>query len=166
MEERVKNLEKLADKAFNRLVLTSFLAIFMCIVCLCTSTFAWFYDSAPSVDNKLKAMDKCLLTVTVTAESDGTTLDNIESGVELKAGEVYTVTLMLPSHSASGYCLIDTDDKDYYTPYIASHDNINAEVVSFTLTVDRTQTVKFVTRWGIYSSDCDVTNSKLDIKQN
>ena len=164
MEERVEKLEKMADKAFNRLVFTSFLAIFMCIVCLCTSTFAWFYDSAPSVGNKLKTMEKCLLTVTVTAESNGEKLNNVETGVELKAGEEYTVTLMLPGNSASGYCVIKTDNGEIYTPYIASHDNINAEVVSFTLTVTTTQTVKFLPRWGIYSRDCDITTDTFNIQ--
>lgn len=161
MEERVEKLEKMADKAFNRLVFTSFLAIFMCIVCLCTSTFAWFYDSAPSVGNKLKTMEECRLTVTV--EESGTALDDIVNGVQLEAGKVYKVTLSLPQNSASGYCVIKTNEKEYYTRYIAHHDKLTPETISFDLTVTRTQTVKFITRWGIYSRDCDVTADTFNI---
>ena len=162
MEEQKKSTEKIADKAFSHLMISSFLAIFVCIVCLCSSTFAWFYDSAPSVGNKLQTMEECLLTVTL--KNDGTALDDIVNGVELEAEKVYEVTLALPGGSAPGYCIIKTDSGEYYTPYIAHHNNAEAEVVSFELTVGTTQTVKFITRWGIYSRDCDITADRFNIQ--
>ena len=162
MDEQKKASAKMADKAFYRLVFTSFLAIFVCIICLCSSTFAWFYDSAPSVGNKLQTMEECRLTVTV--KDGGAPLDDIVNGVELVAGKVYEVTLTLPNNSASGYCIIKTDSGEYYTPYIAHHDNAEPVTVAFNLTVGTTQTVKFITRWGIYSRDTDITSDTFNIQ--
>lgn len=161
MEERTKSTEKLADKAFSHMMFTSFFAIFVCIVFLTSSTFALFYDNVPSVGNNLKAMGACLLSVTV--EQGGEPLSGIESGVELEQGKTYRVTLSLPSDSASGYCVIVAETGEFYTPYIAHHDNAIAETVSFELIVGTTQTVRFESRWGIYSRDCDVVDEILNI---
>ena len=163
MDEQKKATAKMADKAFYRLIFTSFLAIFVCIVCLCSSTFAWFYDSAPSTGNTLRAMGDCLLEIRV--EQGGVPLpaEELAAGVELLSGEEYTVTLTLPSGSASGYCLISADSGDFYSPYITRHNEPMPEAVSFALTVGTTQTVKFLTRWGIYSRDSDVTDGRLNL---
>ena len=161
MDEQKKATAKMADKAFYRLIFTSFLAIFVCIICLCSSTFAWFYDSAPSTGNTLQAMGDCLLEIRV--EQSGEPLSGIESGVELEQGKTYRVTLSLPQDSASGYCVIVAETGEFYTPYIAHHDNAIAETVSFELIVGTTQTVRFESRWGIYSRDCDVVDETLNI---
>lgn len=156
MEEQNKTTEKLTDKAFSRLVLMSVLAILICIVCLCSTTYAWFTDNVPSNGNQIKSAESCDLSVTVT--HSGIELTEIENGVELVADEVYTVTLTLPSGSASGYCLIEADGNVYYSEYIARHTDETAQTVSFTVKVKETQTVTFTKRWGIYSDDCNVVN--------
>lgn len=151
--------EKLTDKAFSRMLLPSVLGILLCIVCLCSTTFAWFTDSAPSAQNEIKAADECLLSVTVT--ESGEELQNIESGVLLEAGKEYTVTLSLPSGSASGYCMIVAGGKTYYSDYIARHSRSEPKTVTFTLTVATDQTVVFKPHWGIYSKETDVADNKL-----
>ena len=163
MDEQKKTAAKVADKAFYRLIFTSFLAIFVCIVCLCSSTFAWFYDSAPSVGNSLKAMGECLLTVTVEQGDVSLPAEKFAAGIELEAGVEYTVTLSLPRDSASGYCLISADGRDFYSPYLTRHEDEEPTTVSFTLTVETTRVVKLTTRWGIYSRDCDVVDETLNI---
>ena len=50
-----QNNEKLSDKAFARLVLTSILGILVCIICLCSTTYAWFSGSVQVDSNTLKA---------------------------------------------------------------------------------------------------------------
>ena len=91
-----KSDEKLTDKAFMRLAITSIAGILICIVCLCSSTYAWFSDSTPSGTNEIKS-SQCTLTVSVEAEN----ANIIESGkqeftLELVRGDSYTVTLELP----------------------------------------------------------------------
>ena len=60
-----QNNEKLSDKAFARLALTSILGILVCIICLCSTTYAWFTGSVQVNNNTLKAADTCLLSVSV-----------------------------------------------------------------------------------------------------
>ena len=57
--------EKLSDKAFARLMTTSILGILVCIICLCSTTYAWFTGSVQVDSNTLKAADACLLSVSV-----------------------------------------------------------------------------------------------------
>ena len=47
-----QNNEKLSDKAFARLALTSILGILVCIICLCSTTYAWFTGSVQVVVKK------------------------------------------------------------------------------------------------------------------
>ena len=60
-----QNNKKLSDKAFARLALTSILGILICIICLCSTTYAWFTGSVQVDSNTLKAADACLLSVSV-----------------------------------------------------------------------------------------------------
>ncbi len=163
MEQQKKTTDKLTDKAFSRLVLTSILGILVCIVCLCSSTYAWFTESHESPKNEIKTAGECLISVTVlhngTAQ-DTTPIENIEDGVELAAGD-YLVTLTLPSGSASGYYLVEASGATYYTDYIARHEEAEPKTVSFIMTVEGTQTVKFTSCWGIYAQESDVVEGIL-----
>lgn len=145
---------KLTDKAFSRAIFTSIFSIIICLVCLCSATWAWFTESVEFVGGTLKA-GECLLTITVTDDSDQA-LDNISNGVLLDANKDYTVTLSLPKDSTSGYCMIETTNDVYYSDFIFSHDSDTPEVISFTVKTESAQTVKFIKRWGIYSGDVDV----------
>ena len=153
-----QNREKLSDKAFARLAITSILGILVCIICLCSSTFAWFTDSAPSSGNEIKTADGCGLSVTVTL--NGVAIEDIESGVELAASDdPYVVTLSLPAGTASGYCLITVGGNTYYTDYILRHEDPVVHTITFELVVETTQTVTFTPRWGIHTKDCDVADN-------
>ena len=159
MEQQKQNNEKLTDQAFSRLLTTSILGILACIVCLCSTTYAWFSDTAPSRGNEIKMAEECLLTVEVT---DGDlVLSGIEEGVMLEAGVSYTVTLTLPANSSSGYCLVLVGDHSYYTDYIARHSDPAPQTRSFTLISETSQTVRFEIRWGIYAQESDVQDGIL-----
>ena len=45
--------EKLTEKAFKQSIILSFLSIFLCIVALCSTTFAWFTDEVSTGNNKI-----------------------------------------------------------------------------------------------------------------
>ena len=79
-----QNNEKLSDKAFARLVLTSILGILVCIICLCSTTYAWFTGSVQVDSNTFKAADACLLSVSVYKDgADGSlaTLDTVNAAM-------------------------------------------------------------------------------------
>ncbi len=148
--------KKLTDKAFSHAIISSLIAIFICLICLCSSTWAWFTDSVEFGGGTLKA-GECLLEIKVQDEL-GTEIEDIDSGVALNAG-IYTVTLTLPKDSTSGYCIIETETTSYYSDYILHHDNDTPMVVTFYVDVKSSQTVKFVERWGVYSGDIDVEDN-------
>ena len=150
----------MSDKAFSRLILTSVIGVLVCIACLCSTTFAWFTDSAPSAKNEIKMASECLLSIAVS--QNGTPLSDIEGGAELSAGVEYVVTLSLPRGSSSGYCVITTaDGTKYKSDYLVAHDNATPTTSTFILTVEETQVVGFASHWGIYSSESDVVNGVL-----
>ena len=156
------NKFKLADKAFSRLLITSLSAIFACIICLCSTTYAWFTQTLPSKNNTIQVAEDCLLEVTVEDEN-GAVLANIEEGVELQAGIKYTVTLTLPKDTGSGYCLISDGENTYYTDYILRHTDDEIHMVSFWVMVEETKEIKFTPRWGIYNRESDVVDDSLII---
>ena len=153
--------DKVSAKAFKHLVLTSIIGLFVCIACLCSTTYAWFVDVAPSSGNELKIADECRLSVTVS--NGAAELTDISSGVWLEAGVEYTVTLSLPANSSSGYCIVNAGLNTYYSDYIAHHTEPVPKTSTFTLTVATSQTVKFITGWGIYSGSSDVTDGVMTI---
>lgn len=161
MEHQNEVYEPMTDKAFLRVLLTSGLAIFLCIVCLCLSTYAWYAEGLTRYDGKLVMDKNCLLEVKVSC--DGTLLEDVESGVKLNAGTTYMVTLSLPGDAASGYCLISSDKDTYYTDYILRHTEGDVRTVSFELTVEETQVVAFTPRVGVYNLECDVVDGELSI---
>ena len=161
MQKQNNNTQKLTEHTFSRLMLSSVLGILLCIVCLCSTTFAWFSDSVPSAGNTISTAKDCLLTVTVL--DGGGELDNIDEGVVLTAGVEYLVTLSLPADTASGYCIILADGVEYRTNYIRRHNDSAPRELSFILTVGEDKTVTFTSHWGIYSAECSVEAGRLDI---
>ena len=159
-----EKINKLTDKAFSRLVIMSILGIAICIICLCTSTWAWFSESLPSNNNTIVSASDCLISVSLT--KDGTEIasadiDNVPT-VELEAGETYTVTVSLSKDSSSGYLVIsDADGIEYRTEYISRHNDEVPKVISFTLSVEETQNLTFTTKWGIYSGESDVLDNGI-----
>ena len=149
MEKQDKSTDKLTDKAFSRLLVTSVVGILLCIVCLCSVTWAWFSADIKSPENKIET-GKGLMTVTVTKETE---TFNVEEELTLDAGE-YTVTLSLPANSGSGYCVIVANGKEYLSPYI--HKDDAPKSIQFTLKLNEQTKVTVKTHWGIYSKTADV----------
>ena len=169
--------DKLTDKTFIRLIVTSILAITICIVCLCSSTWAWFNTSVSGSGNEIKSAGECLLEIKITvpdpgdttkniplADDNGNAITNFEEGVNIVPGKIYTVTLTLPAGAtSSGYCLISTGGVDYCSEYIYRESAPNTVV--FNLTVEQQQKVTFTPRWGIFLKDPDVKNGEtINIK--
>ena len=156
-----QNNEKLSDKAFARLVLTSILGILVCIICLCSTTYAWFTGSVQVNNNTLKAADACLISVSVYKDGAEGALAtvNTENSATLECEGTYTVTLTLSKESASGYLIITANGQDYYSDYLQRNDNTD-QTLTFTLNVKAAKTVTFTARWGIYSGECHVKNGE------
>lgn len=157
-----QNNEKLTDKAFIRLTLTSILAILVCLACICGASWAWFTETVPSSNNVIKGAGNCLLSVSVKENQaelgpievfEEKTFDNLH-------GE-YLVTLTLPAGDASGYLVVIVGEQQYYTQYIYRHNEQTPKMISFTLKVEQEKSVTFAPRWGIYSGASDVIDGGI-----
>lgn len=159
-----QNKEKISDKAFARLILTSVLGILVCIVCLSASTYAWFTDGEIGASNKIQSASECLFSALVyTNDTDElvATVDT-QNPITLKIKGDYTVTLTLPSGSASGYLVVRVGSQEYYSDYLQRNDSTN-QTLTFTLKADTETSVTLFARWGIYSDESDVQNGTLHI---
>ena len=154
-----QNNEKLSDKAFARLALTSILGILVCIICLCSTTYAWFTGSAQADNNKIQTADACLLSVSVYKDGAEEAIIDTENAATLECEGTYTVTLTLPKESSSGYLFITVDGQEYYSDYLQRNDDTDG-ALTFTLNVASARSVTFTARWGIYSGDCHVKNGE------
>lgn len=76
---------KVTEKMFGRVLLSSIFSILLCMVCLVSTTWAWFSVSVENTDNKIVlATVKTNLVITM---SDGKTADAANGVYELKAGD-------------------------------------------------------------------------------
>jgi len=172
LNKQNENTERLTDKAFLRLVLSSIFGLLMCLFCLCSTTWAWFSDNAPSRHNEIKTAEKCLVSVSVSKEETiGTANINTPFEKNLASGE-YTVTMTLPKDSASAYLVItvgsdESTAKKYYTDYIERHNDAQEKTLTFKIIVTEDAMVTITPRWGIYSGDSNVTaDASLTIPEN
>ena len=154
-----QNREKLSDKAFARLAITSILGISVCIICLCSTTYAWFTGSVQVDNNTFKAADACLLSVSVYKDGTEVAIIDTDNSATLECEGMYTVTLTLPKESASGYLVLTVDGQEYYSDYLQRNDDTD-QTLTFTLNVKAAKNVTFTARWGIYSGDCHVKNGE------
>ena len=158
--------EKITEKAFMQSLVVSVVGILICIVSLCSITYAWFSGTVSSGNNVLKSGS---FDLKITAKDDTPTpldltkTNGVWSGMFLP-GKTYTVTLSVTDTSTvKGYCAIITKDETTYIntevmKYIADGESAGLsegtaenykKTITFTLTVTEETTIKFSPRWGI-----------------
>lgn len=162
MNEQNKPQATITDKAFSRLAITSIAAILFCIICLCSTTYAWFAQDVQSAENQIKAAEECLLTVSlaeqgVTRESELPVADCSQAQTYALTKGTYTVLLSLPANSASGYLVVKLGNTSYYTDFIERHTDAEPHTMEFSLVLAEDAELVFVPRWGIYSGTCNVS---------
>ena len=139
------------DKIFLKNVAISGIAILMCIVALCSSSWAWFQADASTEDIQLVA-GKFDLEVSITDSTNSPVLENAR-GVDshsfaLVGGETYTVVLSATDDStlAGGYCKLSINGENFNTEYISTEQSF-----SFTICLESDANVSFEAMWGIPS---------------
>lgn len=162
-------VDKLTDKAFYRLIITSVLAIVFCLFCLCSTTWAWFSESQTSQSNSISSAN-CTLKITVddVDGDDGDIIvcdfDSGEQDLTLDEGVTYSVKLEIPEDSASGYCIIklidgdndETNDVKLYSQSVSNNGDPYVSTLTFKLVAENSMSVKIIPCWGIYSGDVKV----------
>ena len=145
--------EKITEKAFSQGLIISILSILLCIVALCSVTYAWFIGETSSGDNTLVSGSFEIVSAVSTSTS---VVSGTNGKYILEAPDKYLVTITPDNATAKGYCVIKIDGVEYRTNVIVTSDTkdeIYSTVTSpFTFTIDTTKAntiVEIEAHWGI-----------------
>ena len=147
--------EKITEKAFSQSLIISVVSILLCLVALCSTTYAWFTGSTSSGNNTLVS-GSFDITVSV-KKGDGSLLEPIDGKYILNAGEEYTVTLV-PTQTATvkGYCIVNINEESKKTDVIMDADMVDDRYTEatapfeFTIETDKENTeLTFESHWGV-----------------
>lgn len=162
--------EKITEKAFSQGLLVSLLSILLCLVVLCSMTYAWFTGGTESNCNTLVSGSFGLAVAVVQTNGDTATASEItvaevegKSGVyscTLPANGKYTVTLSLKGEStAKGHCVVKIHGVEKSTEAIIGASTMNKEgytpnsPFAFTIeTSSETVEVELQAVWGVVVS--------------
>ena len=149
--------DKVTDRALTQGLVVAILSIALCIVVLCSMTYAWFNADVSSTGNVLES-SRFALDIKV-LDGNGEELQVVETenaGVytcTLTAIGQYTVYMtMTPDSTASkGYCNVIPGERDkMQTAPISKDADIGTETITFTVDSDNADTViAFEPKWGL-----------------
>lgn len=151
-----KNKERTTgERSICRLLAPSVISIFICAVCLCGASWAWFIASTSTGTTSIKTPEYRLTyqidTDTEAAElaADGTTYSMTKNACVITLKATGTA-------GATGYCSIKVGDKTYYTEQIFVDG-------TFTFTVNAAQGTQIILtpKWGTYSGTATLHNSDV-----
>lgn len=104
----------------NHLMLPSLMTMFLCSLCLCGMSWAWF---TATEEGSVSAIQSATFSVSVEQKVGevSTTLGESEPGIysiELVSGEAYTFTITAEGTASKGYCVINLGNTAYITPQL------------------------------------------------
>ncbi|MGN0492543.1 MAG: LysM peptidoglycan-binding domain-containing protein [Acutalibacteraceae bacterium] len=152
----VPKYEKVSDKAFLRIMLSSVFGILICGICLAGLTWAWFSSAVTSTANNITAA-KFTVNINVTAEGTAAPLSPKEENGgytydELTADKKYTVTVTADGSATAttGYCTVKLDGTTYHTIqlYPAGGDG-KPQSVAFTV---QGSELTIIPQWGTFGT--------------
>ena len=167
--------EKITEKAFSQSLIISVVSILLCIVALCSVTFAWFTGSTSSGNNTLIAGSFDVDISVSQVEGDVASANAIEAisnaegkyTYELQPG-TYEITLKLTDTSTvKGHCVVTIGNgAEQHTDAIIGDNTANVDEsttktdpFTFKITVTEVTTVTLEPRWGV------VVNADIDYNE-
>lgn len=101
--------------SLTALLMPSLLGVAICLVCLCSLTWAWFTATQNSGVQPIQSA-----TATVTAELGDTALDELKVGEPCSLNGTGTLTLHMAGDAQYAYVVIKVGDKEYHTDYLTA----------------------------------------------
>lgn len=155
--------EKPTEKAFLRSITVSVLGILLCMIALCSTTWAWYSKNIYSSSNTVYAAN-CYMLISV-QRIDGENLSNVEmldGKYQLEKDVSYKVTLNAKGSANSAYAIINYNGVLYYTEQFEVYPEYSAaEAFTFTLTFSENTHIEIYSRWGTYSqNERDIYNGE------
>lgn len=136
--------DKLSDKAFSQSLTISIFSILLCIVLLCSLTFAWFNQDVSSPSNTLEA-GQFLVDIVVVDSSSTAPVGSEKNGVwtyALETADTYIVTITVSEQAtAKGYCEVSLNGGVLLSTVHLIGENYKGDV-----TGERTKTITFTVK--------------------
>ena len=140
--------ETLTEKAFTQSIAVSGISILLCIVALCSVTWAWFSEGVTSSLNTIKT-GNCTVTVSVMYDGVEIAPNSDATGTyTFEAGKSYQITITSTGSAESSYCKLVIGGQDFYTEQVSTSEPNNT--ITFALTFDAQTEVEIITHWGTY----------------
>ena len=164
--------EKITEKAFSQSLIISVVSILLCLVALCSTTYAWFTTETTSSSNTLTS-GSFDITVSV-KKGDGSLLEPIDEKYILNAKEEYTVTLV-PTQTATvkGYCIVNINGENKKTGVILDDEMVDdiyttaTAPFKFTIVTEKDNTVvTFESHWGVLLTPDVDADSTITVKES
>ena len=154
----VPKYEKVSDKAFSRIMLSSVFGILLCGICLAGLTWAWFSSTVTSTANTITAA-KFTVDISVIEEGATTPLSPTEENggykyVGLTADKKYTVTVTASGTVSTGYCTVKLGSATYHTIqlYPAGGEG-KPQSVDFTVDAAQDLVLTITPQWGTFAKE-------------
>ena len=150
--------EKISEKTFSQSLIVSVVSILLCIVVLCSLTYAWFTTESESNSNTLTSGTFDVI-INVTDEN-ASKVEPTSSGdkyvYQLQPG-TYEISLRLTeSSTVKGHCVVNIGDgPDLHTAAIIGTNTANAagaeitDPFTFKIVVTEDTTITLTPRWSI-----------------
>ena len=147
----IPKYEKVSDKSFSRILLSSIFGAFICVFCLSGLTWAWFTSSVSSNANTISAA-KFDVVITVKHSNNTEVTPNIDGSYSLENG-TYSVTVKATGDASTGYCKIVLNEQEYHSIQLfPAGGEGKRQDVSFTVTASSACTLTIVPKWGSYAN--------------
>lgn len=101
--------------SLTALLMPSLLGVAICLVCLCSLTWAWFTATQNSGVQPIQSA-----TATVTAKLGDTALGELKVGEPCNLKGTGTLTLHMAGDAQYAYVVIKVGDKEYHTDYLSA----------------------------------------------
>ena len=143
-----------SDCSIYRILAPSIISIFICAVCLCGASWAWFTASASTGTTAIQAAS---YTVNVAAENESVKIatEGGISTVTFTGAGRYAITLTPSGTASAGYCKINFANVDDYTEQLSSGS------LRFTVCADADSKLTITPQWGCYSGTATIHNNTI-----
>ena len=155
--------EKITEKAFSQSLIISVVSILLCIVALCSVTYAWFTGETTSGSNTLMS-GSFDVKITISELVDGVASANAIEAESNNEGKytyklqpgTYEISLALTEDSTvKGHCVVTIGNDTQHTDAIIGTNTANVENATMTdpfkfkITVTEDTTIILEPRWGV-----------------
>ena len=159
------NDEKITEKAFSQGLIISVLSILLCVVALCSATYAWFSIDLSSGSNVLESSRFALDIKVIDEQGNDVFVKDNENGTFSctleTVGAKYSVVMKMTNDTTAtkGYCdVVINDTNKKQTQPISDDSAIGVNPFTFTIEVTSENTVvTFVPKWGL-PAEAEIAN--------